>query len=43
MNFTYRAVSERHGSVSVFGGSMEQLIYIAEDEKKYKRNSPEIS
>ena len=36
MNFTYRAVSERHGSVSVLGGIMKQLIYIAEDEKKIR-------
>ena len=36
MNFTYRAVSERHGSVSVLGGIMKQLIYIAEDEKNIR-------
>ena len=33
---THRAVSERHGSVSVLGGAMKQLIYIAEDEKNIR-------
>ena len=29
-------MSERHGSVSVLGGAMKQLIYIAEDEKNIR-------
>ena len=36
INHTHRAVSGRHGSVSVLGGIMKQLIYIAEDEKNIR-------